>query len=230
MKVESPLSGKPKTNEFKDSSGKTIRLLVKPRALTPFRAVIAEFFARLSALAIILYGGYYYVYRSYPYYKDMLIEAGVTLLTAWVAHKLLKYTFCWLLKKGTKIEFTPDHIRIKGLFRWKAYDMRLPHKFLILQHDKTPNDYEVQEIKSRQTLFSKNIDIRLYYPKSCHVVMDYANTRVDIMTVYEQKPASTIQARLTLCDEMMKNQLSGNTGIATSPNSQWDQGDTGAIE
>jgi len=223
MKIQSPLSGKPKTKELEDSKGK-VSLLVTPRELTPFRALIVEAISRLGAAALIVFGTYYYIAPLYPYFKDMAVKFGIVLGAGWILYKSLSFILSWVLAKRAKIVFSADHLKIKTLFGWKTFDRHLSHKFYLLHHDKTPTGFEAQEMQAvRPSKMIKALDIRRYYEKSFHVVFEYTGTRIDIMTVYKQKPASTILARLKLCDELMDNQLKGNEGTALKPEDQWKE-------
>lgn len=221
MKIQSPLDGKPKTIELKDSEGK-ISLKVTPRELTPFRALIVEAISRLGAAALIGFGTYYVVVPVYPYFEDMAVKFGIVLVASLILYKILSFFLSWVLAKRTTIIFSSDHLTIKTLFSCKSYDRHLPHKFYLLQHDKTPTELEIREMQaSRPSILIKGLERRRYYADSFHIVFEYTQTRIDLMTVYKQKPASTILARLKLCDEMMQNQLTGNDGTALKPQDQW---------
>jgi len=230
MKIQSPLSGKPKTIELEDSEGK-ISLKVTPRELTPFRALIVEAISRLGAIALLGFGTYYYIVPLYPDFEDMALKFGIALGAGWIFYKILSFILSWVFAKRAKIVFSADHLKIKTLFGWKSYDRHLPHKFYLLHHDKTPTGFEAQEMQAvRPSKTKKALDIRRYYEKSFHVVFEYTGTRIDIMTVYKQKPASTILARLNLCDELMDNQLKGNEGTALKPEDQWKDQPGGIID
>ena len=221
MKIESPLSGKPRTRELIDEKGEKI-LKVKPRELTPLRALLIEAISKLSSAILIVLGMYYAIYPAYPDYKEMGILFGTTLVSGLVLYKITSITLSWIFRKGATILFSTNQLKIKTLFGWKIYDRRLPHKFYLLQHDKTPTGFDKQEMQTtRPSKTKKALDIRRYYEKSCHVVFEYASTRIDIMTVYKQKPASTILARFNLCDKMMDNELEGGNGLAQKPEDQW---------
>ena len=227
MKVISPIDSKPTTHDLTDELGMR-KMVVMPKELTPLRAKTADTFALLCAIAFFIFM-IIDPYNNIPIPSISDIPSFLVALVVLIAgtcgsYLLSKYILRDEFTKGTTIEFTAEHLKVKTLFGYKCYDRLIPHKFLLLQHDKTLDEQRSNEdIKRRAAMNGRIANPYIYYEDSFHVVFEYMGQRIDLLEVFGHKPARTVLARLMLCDQLMDSQLKNSNGATMRIEDQWQK-------
>lgn len=222
-RVESPISGWPRTVPLDGQVGYRVRA----KYLTPLRARLIDNFVCLSGVGCVIF--VVWAYNSLPYFADWNVWAlFASVFVPWFA--LLVTRFSWgrlLFGKVTIIEFTPELIRIKRLLRFRNYDRSLPHGFDCKIHDKAEWEQERELELKEQAAAEKKKKVPQpvkYFRRSFHVILRYVGQRVDVASVFGQKQAEGILARLQLLDQLMDAQRGESRahGLA-DPNRQYGE-------
>ncbi len=126
------------------------------------------------------------------------------------------------MAKNTEVLFTPTEFRVKTGNVWQVYDRTITHRFVMMKHDRTreeqeKNDYRVRCAQKRGEI----IQPKRYYGDSFHIIFDYLGQRIDVATVYNQKRATAIAARLKACDKVMDTKNKMGEGEVLNPGEQW---------
>ena len=131
----------------------------------------------------------------------------------------------FLLKKKTRIVMTAGRFSVKTWRGWKHFDRTLPHKFAVIAHDKTQAEQDKRELQLRRDQAAGRIVSRTrYYGQSFHIVFEYVGQRHDVLTVFGQKQALAVAARLKACDGVLDRKAGMGEGVALDPDDQWDRG------
>lgn len=221
----SPFHGKPRTEQHLDKDG-GLSFSIRPRELTPIRARIADTLAPLTAIWAAWEG--LVIVESLPMPPDWMYWAviGGPIL----ALPLLKRAYRWLLKRRWEMVMTQEQFKFRTWRGWRSFDRRLPHKFSLLLHDKAQLEKErIEQDLRRGKTNGKTYSQLRYYGDAFHISYEYLGQRNDIATVFIQKNAVAVVARLKACDEVMDAQDKMGDGTALTPKDQWDD-QTGDIE
>jgi len=214
----SPFHGKPDTKQYLGEDGE-LSFHIYPRELTPLRAKIADTLAPLSAAAMA-WEGFLFV-NAIPAPADWYYWAAIG--GPFLALPLLILSYRFLLKRRWSMVLTPDQFKVLTLCGWQSYDRRLPHKFALLPHDKTQIEKEEIERQLRQgNGHGKTYSQLCYYGDAFHLSYEYLGQRNDIATIFGQKQAIALAARLKAVDEVMDAQAKMGDGTPLSPDDQWD--------
>ncbi len=224
-RIISPFDGKPLTEQFTDESGNT-EFLITPQALTPLRVKLAEFLASLSALGLMAGGLYALDVAHHP--ADWLW--GAAFFGPWLAYPLMDWLWRLFLHKETHLVMTIDQFKLLSWRGWQSYDRKLPHRFVLVPHDKTQVEKDAHDLAVRLgQARGQVVAPKRYYTDSYHLSFEYLGQRNDVLTVYGHKEALEILARLKACDEILDAEARMGEGIALSPDDQWND-QPGGIE
>lgn len=217
IRYTNPLAGHPRTVERPDANG-YLQFRIIPCELTPQRAQTASALTGLFDCALIAGCGYA-VLRARQLNAMQIGGAAAVCLAA---HSVFKWVVCDGLRKTTVIDMTTDSIRVRGWFGWKAYSRDLPHQFLLLPHDlareeANQNDFEVRKASTQGRVIRKST----FYGDSYHVVLAQAGQRIDLLTVYGLKAATTIVTRLQYCDMLLDAQIGKGNTFGATPEHDW---------
>jgi hypothetical protein len=217
QKVLSPFAGKPATWQVVDHNGAPA-FRVEPRILTPLRASAVSLLTKLGGLAAVLYGLVSVASANKPTF-GMLVGAMVAAAFAtFMLHRALDSLF----RKHMHLMLTAGKFSVRTLFGWKHYDRELPHRFAVFPHDWTQAEREQQEYEMQQAqLDRKPLQKQRLYGNSFHVSFDYLGQRNDIMTVYGEKEAIAIVARMKACDDVLDALSHHGQGTPLSPEGEW---------
>jgi hypothetical protein len=215
----SPFDGGPATHERLDEHGNPV-ITVRICEWTPLRLKWAE---ALGVIAGILIGAL----DGYVLY--ILGVTGPALLIAWLlilmagGYLAMDFIHGKMLKR-TEVVFTPQEFRVKDGTEWFVYDRTLNHRFLMMKHDRAREEREKHDLQIRRAQMRGNvIAITRYYDDSYHIVFDYLGQRFDVVTVYDQKRATAVAARLKACDQVMDTKGKMGEGEVMSPDEQWGE-------
>jgi hypothetical protein len=213
--------GKPDTRQTVDREG-NLTLSVTPRELTPLRAKAADALAVLNAYGI-LYLGFHFTNAHMP--QNWVL--GFMALSIVAALSMFPLVLFWrfLLKKKTRMVMTADRFSAQTWRGWKNFDRTLPHKFAVIAHDKAQAEQEQHDLKIREAQARGRIISKTrYYGQSFHIVFEYVGQRHDVLTVFGQKQALAVAARLKACDGVLDRKARMGEGVALDPDDQWDRG------
>ena len=221
----SPFHGRPRTRLHIGKDG-ALSFSIHPRELTPIRARIADNLAPLTAIWAAWQG--VVSVASLPMPPDWLYWAAI--VGPILALPLLKRAYRWLLKRRWQMVMTQEQFKVQTWRGWRSYDRHLPHKFSLLLHDKAQLEKERIELKLRRGKTNGKTYSQLrYYGDGFHISYEYLGQRNDIATVFIQRNAVALVARLRACDEVMDGQAMMGDGTALAPEDQWDD-QTGDIK
>lgn len=214
---KNPLSGRPRTVETKGRDGKP-QFRIVARELTPFRARMADGIS--TALTVVLLIGCILAFFNAA--KAGLSEAVMLAGVFLVGERVLRATLRAALRGRCEIVMTTDTIKVRGWFVWRSYNRLLEHRFALHVHDHAEEENRDLDYAARQAS-SKGHVIRQtpYYMASFHVVLVYAGQRADLLTVYGQKEAAAIVARLQYCDRLLNEAIAMSGGISKRPEDDW---------
>ncbi|WP_339635769.1 hypothetical protein [uncultured Sneathiella sp.] len=89
-------------------------------------------------------------------------------------------------------------------------------------HDYAPEENRLHDFEVRRAAQKGKVVSKLpIYGESFHLSFEYMGQRNDVMTIYGQKVALAVLARLRACDQVLNNQASVGDGFATRPEDQW---------
>ena len=209
-------SGEPYTVIGHDADGRsTARIRIQ--ALTPERVGLCQLYAALTILAIILLC----VASGNPH-----LSLGSFLLI--FAHGVITQEFAYKLTPVTNVQFTPAEFKVERDGRWYVYNRTIKHSFALIEHDKAQDERERHQHQIAQAQLRREaIRPRKMFSQSFHLVYMYFGQRHDITSIYGEKMANTIVARLQACDALMDAQLKMGDAPVSDPGEQWDaqQGD-----
>ncbi|MGQ4878895.1 hypothetical protein ACOJCM_10040 [Billgrantia sp. LNSP4103-1] len=126
------------------------------------------------------------------------------------------------LRTETRVLFTPTEFKVLRRGRWDVYDRHLKHSFVMLKHDEARQEREKQECQARAAQAKGQYSTpRRYYDDSFHMVLEYFGQRHDIATVFDEKRARAVIARLQACDSMMDSHIRMGDSHTLSPEEEW---------
>ena len=210
----SPLAGKPRTRVRENAAG-AAGFHITPRVLTPFRAKAAD---NLHLWLCVLWLMFCAVAcATNP--KPLLWALGESAAMFVVAYFLLRIVIVWAFRAKTEIRLDADAVKVRRWLWWRSFERSQVCGFALLQHDaaedeRLQHEFEKQEAAQK----GKVAKPTPYYLRSFHVVMVYAGQRVDLLSVYGQKEASAIVARLQLCNQ----KLDEAAGVRAGPRAGTD--------
>lgn len=213
-----PLAGYPATVEVDGADG-VPSFHIAPQVLTPLCAKVRDNAA--SVLSLVLWLAILYdMVTTTPLSTT---EAITMVVIGIVGPHLLRRVVEWSLLARREIVMTAETIAVRGLFGWQSYSRHLEHRFALFVHDRAQreqrdNDYEVREAAGR----GKAVAPAVYYGQSFHVVLVYAGHRVDLLTVFGERDAAAIIARLQYCDRCLDKALTMGRGVPKSPEEDWN--------
>ncbi len=222
----SPLSGKPTTRARNDRHGKLI-FEITPRVLTPGRAKLADrVHSGLSALTFV--GCSFAFFGSPDPGLREFLHAGALFA---IGHVALRFAVETALRTKTEIIMTNEVISVRHWWNRREYDRALIKGFSLLQHDKAETERFNQEFEKAQAASQGNvIQPTPYYLKSFIVIASFVGQRLDLLSVYGQKEAAAIAARLQLCHMLLDEDagVKGRSGVSAKPEREW-QGAPGGL-
>jgi len=216
-----PFHGRPPTRQDIGPDGK-LRFTVTPRELTPRGAKAADALASMCmvALAVTLFHIGNADYVMPPATLVLLILA-----TTWLWYTPFSLLWRFLLKQETRIEMTPERFSVLSWLGCRHFDRTLPHKFAVIVHDTAKAEEEKHTLEIRQAQAAGRIIGKTrYYGESFHIVFEYVGQRHDVLTVFGQKEALAVAARLKACDGVLDQQAGLGEGLALNPEEQWTPG------
>lgn len=216
-----PFAKGPSTRGIRRNDGTIDRFVMAARYVTPMRARSADTIAAFTALGLSLAGAIAALSVS----NGNPLIAAVAFIWPWLAMPPIRRIHRHLLGQTVRIEITRDRLRVCGSWGWQAYDRRLPHRFVLLQHDKAAreqllNDFKIREAQLRQRAVSPP----RYYQDSWHVIFESVGQRIDLATVFGLKSARAMQARLEGCCQVLDGQFGTGEGVARNPEDEWHRG------
>lgn len=217
IKGRSPFAGKPATRQTTDRNG-NIAFAVEPRFLTPQRAVLAGFLSKLAGLGLLGVNASAVLDTNDVTPETLVVALVLTGIEYVVLSKLIH----WLFRKRMRLMLTVGQFSVRRIFGWKHYDRELPHRFALLPHDATQAERDDEEYRAQEAqLQRKVVRKQRLYANSFHVVFEYLGQRNDVMTVFGQKEAVAIAARLQACDNVLDAFARQGHGTPLAPAQEW---------
>lgn len=215
---KNPLAGRPRTVEIKGRNGKP-QFRIVARELTPFRARMADGVS--TVLAVVLLLGCILAFFNAA--RAGLTEAVMLVGVVLIGERVLKQTLRAALRGKTEIVMTTDTIRVRGWLVWRNYNRLLEHRFALHVHDHAEEETRDLDYEARKASVKGQVVRQTpYYMASFHVVLVYAGQRADLLTVYGQKEAAAIVARLQYCDRLLNEAIAMSGGISKRPEDDWN--------
>jgi hypothetical protein len=222
----SPLAGWPRTRARNDRHGKLI-FEITPRVLTPGRAKLAD---RVhSCLAALWLIRCIFAFFNFPVLglREFLQTAALYA----IGHVVLRVVVEATLRTKTEIIMTNEVLSVRHWWNRREYDRALIKGFSLLHHDEAEAERFNQEFeKAKEAQQGNVIQPTPYFMRSFHVVASFAGQRLDLLSVYGQKEAAAIAARLQLCHLLLDEDagIKGRSGVAAKPEREW-QGAPGGL-
>lgn len=205
--------GEPLTLSWQDDFQRQM-IEVRIQEMTPERVKHAELLVMLFFIVSII--GLFKIAIAVP----NVIAPGflAVLVGCWAFHRYLHEA----LRKETRVVFSPTEFKVLRSGHWDVYDRHLKHSFVMLKHDKARKEREEQECNARAAQAKgKYHPPRRYYDDSYHMVLEYFGQRHDITTVFDEKRARAVIARLQTCDSMMDRHINMGESHALNPKEEW---------
>ncbi len=222
----SPFDGEPYTYPSRDEYGNPA-LKVMIYAITPEGARRADALAAFSTCMLWFFS--FYVMGSAQPTIGLIWIVG--LIAPFWMHKRIMQVFYNKLAKTTEVLFTPAAFQVKTKKGWEVYDRTLTHSFAMIEHDKTREERELHARQSQRDQMNRQVVARKrYYGDSYHITFMYMGQRFDVVTIYDQKRATAVTARLMACDKLMDTKNQMGEGEVMSPGEQWGTGPGGLPE
>lgn len=204
----SPFRGKPYTKETKDKAGAPV-FTISARAPSPLVVKTAH---RLGLVLGFTVAGLEAVWAvaTLPVLQP---AAWVAMATApFVAPFAVKLSLTQMLQSERSIRISTGHVEVSTLTGWKRFDLNLPVRATLIDHDKDKSEAERVEYINRKwgRRYWWFPMFRRYLNKSCHLSIDHLDQRNDIMTIYGRTSASRIAARINACIDVVRSH--GRTG------------------
>lgn len=217
-KVEQPLRGRPHTRESKDANGQP-SFTIRAFELTPLRAKVADGINAALLLMMIFVAVCWVIDR----FHAPLAGTASRLVFLAAVYLVMAALVRLALHRFTRIDMSTTAIAVRRLLGWQRFDRNIEHSFALLFHDaarqeQKDNEFDVRKASAKGEVIRK-VD---YYGESFHVVMVYAGQRRDLLTVYGQKEASAIVARLQYCDRCLNEAMRMGGGIHQRPEDEWN--------
>ncbi|MBS9405473.1 hypothetical protein KG088_17860 [Halomonas sp. TRM85114] len=189
---------------------------VRIRELTPENAKRAE--ALTAVILIFAIIGVLIMALEEPLL--FILGVPVVLISGTAIQKSLYQS----LRIETRVIFTPTDFKVLRRGRWDVYDRLLKHSFVMLKHDEARREREELESCTRAAQAQGRFRApRRYYDDAYHMVFEYFGQRHDIATVFDEKRARAVIARLQACDLMMDSQIKMGEGHVLSPEEEWSK-------
>ena len=222
----SPLAGWPRTRARNDRRGKLI-FAITPRVLTPGRARLADKVHSLLSVLLAIRCIFAFFNLPDPGLREFL---EVTALYA-IGHVVLRVVIEAALRTKTEIIMTNEVLSVRHWWNRREYDRALIKGFALLHHDEAEAERFNQEFeRAKAASQGKVIQPTPYYMQSYHVVASFGGQRLDLVSVYGQKEAAAIAARLQLCHLLLDEAagVKGRSGVSATPDREW-QGAPGGL-
>lgn len=209
--IHHPLDGAPRTIETRDKDGKPV-FYIKARALTPFRAKVADWMIAAASFAVVSVCAVEFMTAPSWLFLAVMVALGFACIG------LLRLVIRFTLARTTRLRLGLDEVAVRRLLFWRRYDRNVPHVFRLQQHDATADEelkvnYEIEIARQER----KVIKPTFYYARSAHVVFDYAGQRIDLLSVYGPKDANAIVARLQFVDALLDRAQGRSGGYRSDP-------------
>lgn len=214
--LEFPFAGEPATTQFVESGEPGFKVTAK--SLTPGRRRLADLLGLGACLSICASA-----------IASMSPEAAAQPFWAWPIaafgplffKRQAANLFAAPLKTTTEVVFTKKLIRVRRGLRRQSFDRALPHRFLMLAHDRALDERERHEFAARIAQQGQLVRKKKYYGHSYHIVLEYLGQRNDLLTVYGRKDALAILARLKAVDETVDRQAITGEQTLFRPRDEW---------
>ena len=207
----SPFSGEPETVASRDEHGRAL-LLVYIRELTPEGVKSAENWSVFIVFTLAMWAAVI----SPPYFF-------FAFLGLMCVHSLIVQALYGVFRVETRVVFTPTEFRVLRKGRWDVYNRTLSHSFVMLPHDKGRTEREAnarraqaEQAKGRYPSYPR------FYDDSFHIVFNYMGHRHDVVTVFQEKRALAVAARLKACDAFMDNVAGMGNAQPMQAQEEWD--------
>lgn len=213
-----PLEGYPESYEVVGADG-VPSFRITPRVLTPFRAKARD--QLFDALLLAMWVSLLYVMFT----TNSISKSDVAVIVALgiAASHLMPRALEMALLRRSDILMTADTIAVRGWLGWQRYSRHLEHRFALHVHDRAQEEYRDNDFRVRAAAaHGKVVAPAAYYGSSFHVVLVYAGHRVDLLTVFGQRDAAAIIARLQYCDRCLNEALAMGGGIPKRPEDEWN--------
>jgi len=216
-KLRTPFQGGPKTRQILDAR-EGLMFKLTPNELTPMTARAADGLATASAVGLAWLGFYVgpALLQDPPDWAWLAILFG-----AFFSYAVLKEAYRALFRMETRIEMTAARFSYRVWYGWKHFDRALPHKFVVIEHDKARLEQEKHALEMRTGRGRQELKTR-YYGESFHIVFEYVGQRNDVLTVFGRNEALAVAARLRACDGVLDQQARMGDGLPLAPDKEWD--------
>ncbi|MFK4445218.1 hypothetical protein ABH944_005436 [Caballeronia udeis] len=217
LKFKHPLSGNPRTVQSKNRDG-TPTFSITPRELTPGGAKLADTICALTG-AILALENVVVAMNSHTGTAAIL----QSIITSFALYCAIAWSVRLALRRETSIRMTPEAISVRHWQGWQHYARDLEHRFALQVHDNAKHEqqqheYEIKRASARGRIVRRTA----YYGESFHIILVHAGHRQDLLTVYGQKEATAIIARLQYCDRCLDEAMSMGGGIKQRPEDEWN--------
>jgi hypothetical protein len=217
-RVISPFEGEPETVTRTAPDGAP-EIAVTIAELTPEGAKLLDDLNAFCPLAVI--GLYLWGVHTAKLTNLYLIIAGF--ITVLIVAVILLIILRGILTVTTVAVFRPAAFRVYRGKSWGVYDRSLTHRFLMMKHDYAREERQSHDLRVRRAQAQRRIiSPKRYYDDSFHIVFEYMGQRIDITTIYDQKRAMAVAARLKAVDKLMDTKGLGD-GEVMSPDEQWGE-------
>jgi hypothetical protein len=218
-KIIGPLSGWPETEILKTDDGLPA-YRVTPRVLTPRRALMAEGWGDVAGIVLVVgFTGALVVARHHPDWPTLLVIG--TVLCAWAmteARKLITRLF----RKRQEVVMTPTRIGVRRGGEWHWHTREIEHRVTLLPHDKALQEQRANDRERASAGIDRKVPrLQYVYADSCHVALELAGHRFDLMEVFGPLEASAIVARLQYLDRVLDAQIHRGRGVPNRPGDDW---------
>lgn len=215
-RVVFPFAGEPATTQFTEDGQPGFKVTAK--FLTPGRRRLADLLGLGVCLSICAAA----ITAMSPEASDQPFWAWpLATVAPLFFRRQVSDLFATTLRTTTRIVFTKKRIRVRRGLRRQSFDRALPHRFLMLAHDRALDERERHEFAARIAQQGQLVRKKKYYGDSYHIVLEYLGQRNDLLTVYGRKEALAILARLKAVDEAVDRHAATGAQTLFTPRDEW---------
>lgn len=216
--LKSPFDGDPKTIQETDENGGAV-LYVAAKSLTADAAQAAEVLVLLSMLYLWGLGAYWLCQEPFD-----AVNFAVLAICPFPFRSLLRKLWRHPLRRTTTVCFTDKTFSVWRGDRWEMFDRQLPHRFVLLQHDRTQAERDEHELEKQKASIARTAFMPVrYYGNAFIVCFEYLGQRNDVLEVFGPKEAQTILTRFNACDSVMDAQLKKGKVTSFDPADEWSE-------
>ena len=145
--------------------------------------------------------------------------------TPFVAPFAIKQALIQMLQSERIFHISSESVEVKTLLGCKRFDLNLPIRATLIDHEKEKSEAERVEYINRKwgRRYWWFPQFKRYLNKSCHLSIDHLDQRNDIMTIYGRTTASRIASRINACIDVVRSHGRPGQGAVFEGKDDWSR-------